>query len=437
VLEANQTGLVRAIGRWSLAALLVNTIIVGGVFGLPSVAASLVGRASPIAVLLAGAAVGVIMACFAEVASRFSGTGGPYLYARTAFGPFVGILTAWMLLLVRLTSAGAVTNIFVSYLAEFWPHARELAPRVSIVTLLVLGLVTVNYRGVRTGVRVSNLFTVAKLLPLAVFTGVGIFHLLSAGTSSSPASSPAPVRAWIEAVLLLIFAYGGFESALLPMGESKNPRRDAPFALLIALVVCTAVYTLVQVVVIGVLPDPATTDRPLASAAHYFLGSAGVGLITVGAMVSAYGWLTSFMLATPRLTFALAEHGDLPPFLAALDRRFRTPHVSIVIFGVLWWVFALLGSFRWNVALSVVARLIYYATVCAALPVLRRIKTSEALLTVPAGELLAILGVGISLVLIVRLDLTGLLILAVVAAIALANWLWAIQYGERLKTAPS
>jgi basic amino acid/polyamine antiporter, APA family len=123
VLAANQSGLVRAIGRWRLAALMVNTIIGGGVFGLPSVAASLVGRASPIAVLLASAAVGVIMACFAEVASRFSGTGGPFLYARTAFGPFVGILTAWMLLLVRLTSAGAVSNILVSYLA------RVLAPR--------------------------------------------------------------------------------------------------------------------------------------------------------------------------------------------------------------------------------------------------------------------------------------------------------------------
>jgi len=437
VLEANQTGLVRAIGRWSLAALMVNTIIGGGVFGLPSVAASLVGRASPIAVLLAGAAVGVIMACFAEVASRFSGTGGPYLYARTAFGPFVGILTAWMLLLARLTSAGAVTNIFVSYLAEFWPHARELAPRVSIVTLLVLGLVTVNYCGVRTGIRVSNLFTVAKLLPLSVFIAVGMFHLLSGGTTSTLASSPAPAQAWLQAVLLLVFAYGGFESALLPMGESKNPRRDAPFALLTALAVCTAVYILVQVVVIGVLPDPAKTDRPLASAAHYFLGSAGVVLITVGAMVSAYGWLTSFMLVTPRLTFALAEHGDLPPVLAALHRRFRTPHVSIVIFGVLWWVFALLGGFRWNVALSVVARLIYYATVCAALPVLRRIKAGEALLSIPAGELFAILGVGISFLLITRLDLTGLLILAAVAIIALANWLWARQYDDRSKIAPS
>ena len=221
------------------------------------------------------------------------------------------------------------------------------------------------------------------------------------------------------------------------MGESKSPRRDAPFALFTALGVCTAVYTLAQLVVISVLPDPAKTDRPLASAAHYFLGPAGVGLITLGAMVSAYGWLTSFMLATPRLTFALAEHGDLPPALAALHRRFRTPHVSIVIFGVLWWVFALLGSFRWNVALSVVARLIYYAAVCAALPVLRRMKVSEALLSIPAGELFAILGLGISLVLITRLDLTGLLILAVVVAIALVNWLWARLYGKRTKVAPS
>lgn len=407
---------------------MVNTIIGGGIFGLPSVLAGLVGQASPLAVLLAGAAIGIIMACFAEVSSRFSGTGGPYLYTRTAFGPFMGILTAWMLLLTRLAAAGAVTNIFVSYLAELWPHARDLAPRVAIVTLLVVCLVTANYRGVRTGIHLSNFFTVAKLLPLAVFIGVGAFHLFSASSSSRLASSPAPTQAWLEAVLLSFFAYGGFESALLPMGETKDPRRDAPFALLTGLVFCTAVYSLVQMVVIGVLPDPTKTDHPLASAAHYFLGETGVLLITVGAIISIYGWLVSFMLVTPRATFALAEHRDLPSTLAVVHRRFRTPHVCIVILGVLWWIFGLLGGFRWNAALSAVARLIYYAAVCAAVPILRRNKSSEAGLSLPAVWLFSTLGVAISLVLVTRIDLTGLLILTVVVAVALANWLWARQF---------
>jgi len=259
---------------------MVNTTIGAGVFGLPSEIAALVGRFSPLAVLLAGIAVGVIVAVFAEVASRFSGTGGPYLYTHTAFGSFVGILTAWLLFVTRLASAGAVTNVFVSYLAEFWPSAGSTVPRIAVITSLVVILVTVNYRGARAGIRANNFFTVAKLIPLGLFILFGVHYMFTAAPSAKT-YAPAPcLRAWTEALLLLFWAYGGFESALLPMGESKDPRRDAPIALFAALLVCIAVYTLVQIIVIGVLPDPTTTNRPLASAANYFLGPRGAVLIS-------------------------------------------------------------------------------------------------------------------------------------------------------------
>ena len=210
--------LVRAIGRWSLAALMVNTTIGAGVFGLPSVIAALVGRNSPLAVLLAGIAVGVIVAVFAEVASRFSSTGGPYLYTRTAFGSFIGILTAWLLFVTRLASAGAVTNVFISYLAEFWPSAKSAMPRIAVIAALVVLLVTVNYRGARTGIRANNFFTVAKLVPLGVFIMFGLLYMFTAPPSAKLDAPAASLRAWIEALLLLFWAYGGFESALLPMG---------------------------------------------------------------------------------------------------------------------------------------------------------------------------------------------------------------------------
>lgn len=303
-------------------------------------------------------------------------------------------------------------------------------PRIALITTLVVLLVTVNYRGVRTGIRASNFFTVAKLVPLAVFIMFGVLYLLMAPPSAKVAAPPASVRAWIEAVLLLFWAYTGFESALLPMGESKDPRRDAPIALFAAILVCTVVYTLVQVVVMGVLADPSTTDRPLASAAHYFLGSGGAALISLGALLSTFGWMTSFMLLNSRTTFALAENGELPPILAAIHPQFRSPYVSIVMLGILWWVFALWGGFRWNVGFSAAGRLIYYVAVCASLPLFRRTRPGEAALVMPGGKLLAILGGGISLVLITRIDRTALLILSLVVAVTLANWLWARRHKQ-------
>src|ERR1700747_2948784 len=176
--KASSAGLVRAIGRWSLAALIVNCIIGSGVFGLPSVLAGLLGRASILAVILAAAAMGIIMACFAEVASRFSHTGGPYLYAQEAFGRFMGIQVAWLVWFVRLTACAANANLFVTYLGEFWPQATRPAMKLAILTLLIGILAAINFRGVKAGTHVSTSFTVAKLATLIFVTLAGGTYLL-------------------------------------------------------------------------------------------------------------------------------------------------------------------------------------------------------------------------------------------------------------------
>ena len=255
-------GLVRAIGRWSMAALTVNCIIGSGIFGLPAVLSSLLGRASVVAILLAAMAVGVIMACFAEVASRFSHTGGPYLYAQEAFGRFMGIQVAWLVWFVRLTACAANANLFVTYLGEFWPQATRPAMQLAILTLLIGILAAINFRGVKAGTHVSTFFTVAKLASLIFVTLAGGFYLLikhPAVTNPGPTLGPTQ---WARAIVLLIFAYGGFEAALISAGEAKNPRRDLPFGLFAALITCAVIYGLIQWVVVGVLPDPARQRAP-------------------------------------------------------------------------------------------------------------------------------------------------------------------------------
>jgi APA family basic amino acid/polyamine antiporter len=419
-----QTGLVRAIGRWSLAALAVNSIIGSGIFGLPATVAALLGKRSVVAVLIAGAAMGVIMACFAEVASQFSEAGGPYLYARTAFGRLTGILVGWMLYLAQTAAPAANANLFVIYLAEFWPAAKQPWPRFVILTLLVGVLALINARGARQGTVVSNVFTVAKILPLLMVVSAG-----AAVTLIHPApwgaAAAIPTSAWMKAMVLLIFAYGGFETAMAPMSEAKNPARDAAFALFVALIACTLIYTLVQWVVVGVLGPGATTDRPLAEVARYTMGNRGAGLVALGALISVYGYLSAKLLGMPRVTFALAEGGDLPKVFAAVSRRFHTPWFSILFYSAAVWGLAIVGDFKWNVTLSVVARLFYYGVVCAALIALRRKQPLAASFRLPGGPLLAILGVGITLVLATQVDRSKSLILGATVILALLNWLWA------------
>ncbi len=422
-LQRNQQ-LVRAIGRWSLTALVVNSVIGSGVFGLPSTVAGLIGKFSPLAVLLAGGGMGIIFACFAEVASRFQQAGGPYIYARAAFGRGMGIQMGWMLLLGQVAAPAANANLFVIYLGEFWPHAKEPLPRALILTGLVGVLAFINVRGVRAGAQVSNCFTAAKLLPLFAVIAMGLLVLHAHAGGVSPAAlATVTTSQWMKAVLLLVFAYGGFETALAPMSEANDPRRDAPFALFTALLVCTVVYALIQWVVVGVLPDAAHSERPLADVARIAVGSFGASLVAVGALISFYGYLSAKILGMPRVTFALAEQGDFPKVFAAIHRRFHTPYVSILFFAALVWAFALSGEFKWNVTLSAVARLLYYAVCCAALPVLRRKHPESAGFHLPAGNLFAGLGTLMCIVLVTRVDFGQSLILLVTIAIGLLNWL--------------
>lgn len=418
----SEVELVRAIGRWTLVALTVNSILGSGIFGLPSVIAAVLGNLSPWAVLLAGAAMAVIVSCYGEVASQFAETGGTYLYIRHAFGRFAGLQVGWMTLLSRFTACAAAANLLVVYTGEFWPEATHTVPRFMIITVFVGTLAVVNYRGVGAGALVSNVSVVAKLLALGLVCALGAGYLI-AHPAVPKAVPSAEWDGWLKAILLLFFAYGGYEAALNPMGEAKNPRRDAAFALFVALIIVTLLYTVLQFIVVGVLPDPAHSDRPLADAARIFIGRPGAALIAAGALISVYGYLSANLLTGPRAMFALAELGDFPALFAAVHPRMRTPYVAIAVFALLIWIFALFGSFSWNVTLSAVARLAYYGAVCAAVPVLRRKQPGAATFRVPGGPILPILGIVICTALLTRVDFTKSLILVATIVIALVNWL--------------
>jgi amino acid transporter len=414
--------LLRVIGRWSMVALALNSILGSGIFGLPSAVAALVGSASTLAVLLTGACSAVIIACYAELASQFTASGGTYLYVRQAFGRLAGLEVAWLALLSRLTACAAGVNVLVAYLGEFWPRAGDPLPRALVILVFIGTLTLVNVRGVGAGARLSNAAIIAKILALALVCSAGALYL-SRHAAVSPVAVPVTGGHWLDAMLLLLFAFGGYEAALNPMGEAQRPGRDAVFALFVALAVVVVLYALLQWVIMGVLPDPARSARPLAAAARALLGEFGAQFISAAALLSVYGYIGANMLTVPRSMFALAEGNDFPRQFAAVHPRFRTPYVAILVFALLVAGFSLLATFSWNVTLSAVARLFYYGAVCAAVPVLRS-RSPAAPFRIPAGILLPLLGLLICVTLLTRVDFGKSSIVLLTVAIALVNWLW-------------
>jgi APA family basic amino acid/polyamine antiporter len=425
-LTASKSGLVRTIGRWSLVALIINTMIGASIFGLPALIAARLGKLSPIGFLVAFAGIAVIAACMAEVASQFRDAGGPYLYARAAFGPFLAIQNGWLTWLTRIAAVSAVANLFITYLGEFVPRVTAPIARASVLTILIGFLAVVNYRGVTGGNQLSNFFTVTKVSLLAFFVVAGLAALaLHPALRITPPVVHATSADWFEAVLLMMYSYGGFEAALIASGETRDARKDIPFALFTAIAATTLLYIAVQYLVIHTIPDAGASSAPVVDSARRFLPHWGVQIVAAGTLVSAYGYLSANMLHTPRITFAMGERGDFPAFFGKIHPLFRTPHVSIVIFALLLLVFSIAGDFRWNAMLSSVARLFVYGSVAAALPVLRKKHPQANGFRMPAGILFAVLALLFTGVLVTRMQQGEFIVIFATAFLAFVNWLWA------------
>jgi amino acid transporter len=387
--QLSEEGLVRGIGRWDLVAVAINGIIGAGIFGLPSKAFQLTGSYSLLAFVVCAGLLALIILCFAEVGSRYDETGGPYLYARDAFGSLVGFEVGWLIWLVRITAFAANCNLLVSYLGFFYPEVTTGLPRTLFISAVVVTLTTINFVGVRQAAITTNIFTVGKLVPIILFIALGLFALQPANYSFAEAPT---LGSFSQAVLLMVYAFSGFEMASIPAGEVRNPRRNVPFAILVAIVVVAVTYILIQVVCVGTLPELANSQRPLADAAGRFLGTAGASIIAAGAIISITGNLNVVLLSGSRMPFAMAEQRELPSLIGATHKRFHTPHVSILITGVIVLAVTLSGTFIYALTISTLTRLVSYAVSCSALPLLRRRKDApKAEFMVPGGNVMALL----------------------------------------------
>jgi len=386
--------LLRAVGLAGLTAIALNGVVGSGIFILPATVYAVAGAASPMAYLLAALLTALVVACFAEAGSRAEETGGPYLYARAAFGDLVGFLVGWMFLLTRLAATAAIANAFVAYLGYLEPPLATGIGRFAAITLAVGGLAVINVFGVRGASFTVNFLTVAKLVPLVIFIAAGLFVVDSSRVTFFALPELGSLR---QAALLLVFAYGGFENANVPTEEAVNPRRHLPVALLTTIAAVAVLYVLIQIVAQGTLPGLAASTTPLASAAREVMGSPGGWMLTGAAIVSTLGSISAVVLVGPRVLYAFARHGQLPAVLARIHPRHRSPHWAVVVFALFTWAAALAGGFAQLAAMSAVARLLFSATTCLAVPVLRRRQRDlEPSFVLPGGLLIPLLAIGLS-----------------------------------------
>lgn len=383
--------LARALGTRQLAANIFNYTVGSGIFLLPATAVVTLGTAAPLAYVACAIVIGLVVLCFAEAGSRVSATGGAYAYVETALGPMAGFVAGCLVLTTGMFAASAVFTGFVRSLLAFF----DATPSTWITNLLIVAvvaiLVAINMRGVRNGARLLEVITVAKLLPLLLFVGVGAFFIEPANLAWTAVPDSSAV---LGAAGIVIFAFSGIEGATIPSGEVKNTSRTVPRAILLALGAATVLYLAIQYVALGIMgTDLADTGRtPLAEAAGVALGPAARSVMIAAAVVSMFGYLSANVLSEPRGLFAMSRDGFLPRLLTQVHPKFQTPNTAIAIYGVMVAVIALSGTFEWLTIFANLAALALYFLCAIATLVLRRrdVRADGEPFVLPGGPLIPI-----------------------------------------------
>lgn len=420
----------RVLTRRDLAAYGINQVIGGGIFLMPAAIAAQIGSWSPVAFVLAGFASMLSALCFAEVGSRFAGTGGSYLYVRAAFGAFPAFQIGWIQWFVRVSSQASIVVGISMALGFFWPVVRSGLPQAALIAGFTLLLGYITARGIRQSAFLINALTVMKLVPLAIFAGAGVWFVDWSRLTPLPDVSPNQA---VTAALLLAFTFGGFDTISVPAGESRDPKRDLPFAFLVTIAAVTVIFTAIQLIVITVLPGAAHSTAPVSDAARLFLGPVGSALMAAGAALSMMGNNAGGLLAGSRLLFALGEHNQLPGFFARVHPDYRTPSNAVWFTTAVALCLALTGSFALLAAASAVARLVTYAGVAAATLRLRQDRFLQTVppagFVVPLGPLIPVASLVLSFLVVA--GATGRQLLTGFAAILVGTVLYGVN--ERLR----
>jgi amino acid transporter len=352
----------RHLGRLRLVAVGINSVIGGGIFILPAEVAGLIGPASIFAYVVAGVVVIGVGLALATLASLYETSGGPYLYVHRAFGEFAGFQIGWLFCLARLTAMAGLVNGFGRYLGALLPWAAEPLGRAAVIIACSGLITTINMIGIRQTSQASNLFSVAKVLPLVVLAIGGMFFLRAENFTLRPVEA----MSFLRAVLLLIFAFSGFEILTVPAEESLRPRRDMPFALIATILTVCAIYLPVHLVATGMLDDLASEQAPLATAAGLLAGPIGRYAMTFVAATSMAGCALISLVGGTRLMYSMSSARQIPRWIGSLDSAWRTPVRATLLMGVIGTALAIASAYSTLAAISTGTRLVVYLACCLA-----------------------------------------------------------------------
>lgn len=387
-----QEKLPRNLGLWGIWMLVVNGLIGAGIFGLPSGAAGLAGEYSILIYAFCALLILPVILCFAELGSYFRGTGGPVRYGTLAFGPFIGFQGGWLYYLARLISFSANTVLLTDSIAYFIPAAAESLGRLISLAVICISLSLVNVLGSVESIRSMTVFTIIKFTVL-ILLPIGGFIILGADVIPSFSSSIPPFSDLGSAALLLIYAFVGFEGAVVPAGEAKRPERDMPLGLLLGLAVVAVLYMLIQLVTQAAVPNLADSKTPLLDASASLFGNAGAVILMIGVAASVIANLLGSMFSSTRLTYALSLEKSLPQWFGEVHPKFLTPANSVIFFGICAFLLSAFGSFTVLAAMTVLSRLFLYIMSCAAIPRLRSRFIGEGRFILKGGYTVPILGI--------------------------------------------
>ena len=364
----------RKLGLIDAASIVVGTVIGSAIFLVPSsVARSLPSTGSILLVWIGTGLLSFFGAlAYAELGAMMPATGGQYVYLREAYGPMCAFLCGWSYFLV--TQAGGVATLAVGfsiYLNYFFALSPWLA---KLVAMLLIGFVTlVNYRGVRLGAGVQNLFTSLKLAGIAIL----VFSAFFTRGHSGPAPSAASEFTWSQfgvAMIACLWAYEGWNCISFVAGEVKRPQRNLPLALGLGMAALIAVYLTANIAYLRVLsiPEIAATDRVAATVAQRTMGSAGAALVSLTILLSIAGSINGSIMTSSRIYFAQARDGLFFAAVGRIHPRFETPYISVAAYGTWCAILAVTGSYERLFSYVVFMAAIWYAMSVMAVLILRR-----------------------------------------------------------------
>ena len=421
--SGSEEKLPRNLGLWGIWMLVVNGLIGAGIFGLPSGAAALAGEYSVLVYAFCALLILPIILCFAELGSYFRGTGGPIRYGTLAFGSFVGFQGGWLYYLARLISFSANTVLLTDSIAYFIDGAGTGTGRIISLAVICVGLSVINVLGSIESIRSMTLFTVIKFAVL-ILLPLGGFILLGSEVIPSFESPIPPTEDLGAAALLLIYAFVGFEGAVVPAGEAKRPERDMPLGLLLGLAVVAVLYMVIQLVSQAALPDLANSKTPLLDVSASLFGPVGAIVLMIGVAASVLANLVSSMFSATRVTYALSLEKSLPRWFGEVHSRYLTPANSVVFFGVAAFLLAAFGSFTVLAAMTVLSRLFLYGMSCAAIPRLRPQFNGEGRFILKGGYAIPVLGIGACLWLMLQVSSQSIWMTAIFVGIgSLLFWI--------------